>query len=122
MSMSASAKITNNTGSTIMITKMAKVNDDATWTAPGVGTQVKNGDSFTIAMGNSSAFIAPKGVGFDCGFVCQSNFQVGEIHLDDPAVGAHHFTYGNTGTFSYPTKTQTVTPTTLILTWLKSFR
>ena len=83
---------------------MGQVNDDSTWSAPPTGSKYNNGESFTIAMGNSSVPFAPQGVGFNMGFVCQSNFEAGGIYLDDPAVGAHHFTYGNTSVFSYPTQ------------------
>ena len=103
MAMAASCTITNNTGSTILITECSQVNDDATWSAPHPGSRYENGQSFTISMGNDSAPFAPRGVGFSLGFVCQANFEAGGIYFDDPAVGEHHFAYGNTGVFSYPT-------------------
>ena len=102
--MSASCTITNNTGSAIIITNMGTVNDDAAFTAPAVGTTIQNGDNFTISMGNDSVFFAPRGVGFNFGFICQGNFTLGGIYLDDPAVGAHQFSYSNTAVFNYPTQ------------------
>jgi len=104
MAMSASCTITNNTGATIMITNMGEVNDDAAFTAPAVGTMIPNGQQFTISMGNDSVFFAPRGVGFNMGFICQGNFQLGGIYFDDPAVGAHSFSYTNTPVFNYPTQ------------------
>ncbi|SMD34850.1 hypothetical protein SAMN04488029_2206 [Reichenbachiella faecimaris] len=104
MAMSASCTITNQTGSEIMITQMGKVNDDAGFTAPSIGTKVSNGESFTISMGNDSFPIAPRGVGFNMGFIDFGNQQLGSIYLDDPAVGAHQFNYGNTPVFDYPTQ------------------
>ncbi len=103
MAMSASLTIVNATGATIMFTQVSKVNDDSTWSAPSVGTSLDTGDSTTIAMGNSSVFFAPQGVGANVYFVCQSNFQLGQIYFDDPAVGEHSFKYGNTAVFSYDT-------------------
>ncbi len=104
MSMSASTKIVNDTGSEIMFSSVSKVNDDQTWdVTPSVGTHIKNGDNCLIAMGNSSVPFAPKGVGFKADFVCQSNFQAGSIHLDDPAVGKHEFKFYNKEVFHFHT-------------------
>lgn len=106
MAMSASTKIVNNTGSVIKFTNVSQVNDDATWDVnPAAGTDITNGNSMLISMGNSSVFFAPKGVGFNATFVCQSNFQIGSVYLDDPAVGAHHFDYGNQEIFKYKRRT-----------------
>lgn len=97
MSMSASCTITNKTGGVIMFTTINKVNDDATWGInPPVRTRLENGQSCQIAMGNSSIF--PRGVGFNATFV-DGNFNVGDIYLDDPAVGAHHFAFN--GNFQF---------------------
>lgn len=95
--MSASCKITNNTGVTIIFTNISKVNDDATWSIqPLPHTKIANGESCQIAMGNNSIF--PTGVGFKASFV-DANLQAGIIYLDDPAVGEHHFTFN--GNFRY---------------------
>lgn len=104
MAMTASCKITNNTGSEIVITSMGQVNDDASFQAPPAGTKYANGESFTISMGNDSFPLAPKGVGFDMGFICLGNTQIGGVYLDDPAVGSHSFSYGNTKSFAYTTE------------------
>jgi len=90
--MSASTRITNNTGGIIKFTSISQVNDDATWDVqPGVGNIIQNGESCLISMGNSSFF--PKGVGFNATFV-DSDLSIGKVYLDDPAVGTHHFTTG----------------------------
>ena len=68
MAMTASCKITNQTGSPIKITNLNQVNDDASWQAPPVGSTYENGQSFTIVMGNESVPIAPRGIGFNLGF------------------------------------------------------
>lgn len=102
MAMTASCKLINNTGSMILFTSITQVNDDATWDVnPPAGTQIQDGSSTLIAMGNSSVFFAPQGVGFSAQFVCQSNFQPGGVSLDDPAVGEHSFSLGNTARFNY---------------------
>jgi hypothetical protein len=101
MSMSASLEILNNTGSGIMFTTVDQVNDDATWAAPAVGSVLPTGQSATIAMGNSSVFFAPRGVGANVYFICQSNFKMGQIYFDDPAVGEHSFNFDQSGVFNY---------------------
>lgn len=101
MSMSASLQIINNTGSDIMFSSVEQVNDDATWNAPSSGQILTTGNNVVIAMGNSSVFFAPKGVGADVRFVCRSNFGLGQIYFNDPAVGAHSFNFDNSGLFKY---------------------
>lgn len=101
MAMSATITLVNSTGSMLLITGVNPVNDDATLVGIKAGDRIPNGASETLVMANSSVFIAPKGVGADITFVCQSNFQPGEIYLDDPAVGQHTFTFGNLPVFSY---------------------
>ena len=102
MSMSASLTIKNNTGSIIKFISIDKVNDDATFSVnPPVNTNIANGASVQIAMGNSSVFFAPKGVGADCKFMCQSNFEAGQVYFSDPAVGSPTFNYGNESVFHY---------------------
>lgn len=102
MAMGSVLTIVNATGSNIMFTNISQVNDDTTWTVkPQAGTLITNRGQVSIEMGNSSVFIAPRGVGADCSFMCQGNFQAGNIYFDDPAVGAHSFSYGNTEVFSY---------------------
>jgi len=101
MSMSASLQIINNTGSMIMFTSIDTVNDDATWSAPPDGYRLPTGQSATISMGNSSVFFAPRGVGADVRFICQGNFEMGQIYFDDPAVGAHSFQFDQSGKFDY---------------------
>jgi len=101
MSMSASCTFTNSTGSVIKITTMGTVNDDASFNAPPVGTVYQPNDQFTISMGNSSVPFAPRGVGFNMGFICQSNFDIGGVYFEDPAVGTPNWSYGNTTAFAY---------------------
>lgn len=103
MSMGASCTITNNTGAVLVVTQISQVNDDATWSAPPVGTKIANGQSVQISMGNASAFPFVRGVGFNLGFIDLSSGILGGIYLDIPAVGAHHFSYANQQTFNYPT-------------------
>ncbi len=101
--MSASLEIKNATGSVIKFSSINQVNDDATWSvAPLAGNPILNGSSVNISMGNSSVFIAPKGVGADCKFICLGGeYDFGQIYFDDPAVGAHSFTFSNEKVFSY---------------------
>jgi hypothetical protein len=101
MAMSASLTILNNTGSDIIFTAVSQVNDDATWSAPGIGDTLSTGNSTVIAMGNSSVFFAPKGVGANVYFICKSNFAIGQIYFDDPAVGEHSFAFDQSGKFNY---------------------
>ena len=103
MSMGASCSIKNNTGNTLVVTSVSQVNDDATWSAPSIGTKIANGESVTISMGNASAFPFVRGVGFDLGFIDLGSAVLGGIYLDDPAVGAHHFSYTNQQIFKYDT-------------------
>jgi len=107
MAMSASCTITNNTGSTIIISAIGPINNDPGWSAPGAGQKFKNGESFTIYMGGESLPITPEAVGFNLTFVCQSHQQTGGILFSDPAVGAHSFTYANTAIFDYSTQNPT---------------
>lgn len=102
--MSASLEILNNTGSDIMFTSVDQVNDDATWSAPSAGQVLSTGNNVVIAMGNSSVFFAPQGVGADVKFICRSNFGMGQIYFDDPAVGAHSFNFDSSGLFNYEVK------------------
>ena len=46
-------------------------------------------------------FFAPRGVGADVRFICQGNFEMGQIYFDDPAVGAHSFQFDQSGKFDY---------------------
>ena len=101
MAMSASLQIMNNTGSDLMFTSISPVNDDSTWSAPAEGSVLASGSSDTISMGNSSVIFAPKGVGCNVKFICKDNFELGQIYLDDPAVGSHSFHFGNEGVFDY---------------------
>ncbi|MBL4705263.1 MAG: hypothetical protein JKY54_12130 [Flavobacteriales bacterium] len=97
MSMSASCTITNNTGKVIVFSSITKLNDDSTWgVTPPVGTKIANGGTCVVSMGNASVF--PKGVGFNASFV-DASLDSGTISLDDPAVGAHHFSFN--GNFTY---------------------
>ncbi len=99
MSMSASCEIVNNTGKVIVFTNISQVNDDATWSInPPVGSKIQNGESCLISMGNSSVIFAPRGVGFNAVFV-DADLDTGQVYLDDPAVGAHHFQFG--GNFQF---------------------
>ena len=109
MALSASLQILNNTGGNILVTNVEQVNDDSTWVAPSIGTVIPNGQTVTIAMGNSSVFFAPKGCGCNF-FFTDAQFQMGNIYLDIPAVGAHtlnggstvfKYVFGNTGGNSY---------------------
>ena len=104
MALSAALTIKDSTGSLIKFTKVSPVNDDSTFSGIKVGDSLQNGQSATQAMGNSSVVIAPKGCGADIQFVCQSNFEIGEVYLDIPAVGAHSFRYGNQDVFDYQTE------------------
>jgi|GEM_PF-3104225 len=80
-----------------MFTNISQVNDDSTWSIqPPVGTKLPNGGSCQISMGNSSFF--PKGVGFNALFVTAS-LSTGQVYLDDPAVGEHHFSFN--GNFKF---------------------
>ncbi|MBE0370348.1 hypothetical protein [Pseudoalteromonas aurantia] len=101
MSISASVTLINKTGSAIKITQCSHVNDDATFSGISVGDVIENGSSEKLKMGNSSVFLAPRGCGCDISFICQSNFEIGNIVFDDPAVGAHSFSFGNTEVFAY---------------------
>jgi hypothetical protein len=101
MAMSASLEILNNTGSDIMFTNVGQVNDDATWSAPNIGDTLATGKSATIAMGNSSVFFAPKGVGANVFFISKNTFSIGQIYFDDPAVGEHSFNFDQSGKFNY---------------------
>lgn len=102
MSMGASLQIVNNTGAVIILTSIDQVNDDATWSAPAVGTQVESGSSVTISMGNASVFFAPQGVGADVKFLlAQAPFPMGQIYFEDPAVGSYSFNYDQSGCFNY---------------------
>ncbi|OMH33607.1 hypothetical protein [Motiliproteus sp. MSK22-1] len=104
MALSASLKIVNHTSYSIKITSVEKVNDDSTFAGIDVGDVIASDGSETLAMGNSSVFIAPKGCGADIGFVIgDTNMDLGAIRLDIPAVGAHSFSYGNESVVSYDT-------------------
>jgi len=97
MSMSATLKISNNTGGVIVFSNINKVNDDATWSiTPPVGTKFKAGDSCLIGMGNASFF--PKGVGCSANFI-DSNLDVGNVTLEDPAVGSYNLSGSGDFTF-----------------------
>lgn len=103
MAISASLKIVNqiaagpnNEGTSITLTSISQVNDDATWSVPQNGTVLQaNGAPANLAMGNSSVFIAPKGCGANVNF--SYNYlqngeiytQTGQIYLEIPAVGEH---------------------------------
>jgi len=102
MSMSSKIKIINTIDSTIIVTAMNKLNDDAVWIAPRVGTSYKKGESFTITVENDSFTYTPQGVGFKFEFVCIGNSKMGGIVLDDPGIGEHHFGFKNAKTFDYP--------------------
>lgn len=99
MAMSASTALVNKTGRMIMFTSITQVNDDSTWDVnPAAGKKIQDGEQCLISMGNSSAFIFPKGVGFEAHFV-DSDFNIGGVTLDDPAIGKHEFSYS--GNFNY---------------------
>ena len=102
MAISASLQIFNSTSNNIKITGVSKVNDDATFAGIEIGDIIKPDCSETLAMGNSSVFIAPRGCGADVSFViANDNIDIGDIHLDIPAVGKHHFTFANEDVISY---------------------
>lgn len=101
MPMSASVTVKNETGSVITITDVSKVNDDAVFKGINIGDKIENTKDETLEMSNKSLIIAPRGVGCSIRFICHSNFQIGEIYLDDPAIGRHWFSYGNQGVFAY---------------------
>ena len=102
MSMGASITVVNNTGSTIMFTSVTKVNDDPTFSGISKGQKLAAAASATLSMANSSAFPFVRGVGANIQFT-NSNFDMGGITLDDPAVGAHSFSYLNGAEFTYHT-------------------
>ncbi|MCE9686762.1 MULTISPECIES: hypothetical protein [Shewanella] len=105
MALSASLEIVNNTSYNIKITGVSKVNDDSTFAGIKVGDVILPDGSETLAMGNSSVFLAPKGCGADITFiVADDNLDLGNVYLDIPAVGAHSFSYGNETVFAYATQ------------------
>jgi hypothetical protein len=101
MSISASLTVVNKTGSLIKITSCTHVNDDATFSGISTGDTIDNGKDRKLKMGNNSFVLAPRGCGCDIQFICQSNFDSGEIVFDDPAVGEHSFSFGNKNVFAY---------------------
>ncbi|MFT6779343.1 MAG: hypothetical protein ACJAV1_003286 [Paraglaciecola sp.] len=101
MSISASVTVINKTGSSIKITQCTHVNDDATFSGISTGDVIENGNRQALKMGNSSVFFAARGCGCNIQFISQANFELGNILFDDPAVGEHSFSFGNTDVFAY---------------------
>lgn len=95
---SATVTVKNECSSFIVFTSVGQVNDDAEWSvSPAVSTKLQPGQTMTIGMGNESAPF-PKGVGFSSQFI-DSQYEVGSLGFDDPAVGAHSFSSG--GPFNF---------------------
>ena len=106
MAASASVRIVNDTDSLILITGVSHVNDDPTFHGIKSGDRLSSGESKTLSMGNESFIGFPRGVGCDITFVCQENFKPGHVHFDDPAIGKHSFSFGDTSAFHYKTETE----------------
>ncbi|MDJ0744885.1 MAG: hypothetical protein QNJ32_16185 [Xenococcaceae cyanobacterium MO_167.B27] len=104
MAASASLTLVNKTGSPIKITKVKSINNDSTFVGINVNDVIENEYQQTQVIGNSSVVIASQGCGAYIGFVCESNFELGEVYLNIPAVGAHSFQYGNKEVFVYKTE------------------
>lgn len=101
MAMSVTLNVLNSTGQELNISAITAVNDDPTFNAPSPPFTMASCQKFTVVMANESVSIAPRGVGAHIVFTNADGSQLGGIILDDPAIGAHSFSYANTEFYCY---------------------